>query len=323
MPLHGKSVYITRLIPDAGIAKLVQAGLAVSMNPGARRLAPEELRAEVGRHDGVICQLADRIDERVLAVAATRCKVFATCAVGYDNFDLAAAKRFGITVTNTPDVLTEATADLTWALLLATARRLGEAERLVRARAWHGWGMLDFLGVDVYGRTLGIVGAGRIGTAVARRATGFSMRIVYFDQQPRQAIEALGATHVPLLELLEVSDFVSLHTPLIEETRHLIDENALRRMKRRAILINTARGPVVDQDALIQALQLGRIAGAGLDVYRDEPRVPEELLRLENVVLLPHIGSATLNTRSKMAETAAENVIAVLEGRPALTPVVA
>ena len=312
--MSSSSVYLTRLIPDSGIARLIAAGLSVHLNPLARKLLPHELRAEVGRHDAVICQLADRIDEQILAAAAPRCRVFATCAVGYDNIDLAAAKRLGITVTNTPDVLTEATADLAWTLLLAAARRLGEAERFLRAGAWTGWGMLDFLGVDVWGQTLGIVGAGRIGTAVARRGTGFGMRILYADSEPRSAIDSLGAKRVPLTELLEASDFISLHTPLVPETRNLIDAKAIARMKRNAILVNPSRGAVVDQDALIEALRLGRIAGAGLDVYRDEPRIPRELLELPNVVLAPHIGSATIGTRARMSELAAENVIAVLRG---------
>lgn len=312
--MSSSSVYVTRMIPDAGLAKLINAGLTVQMNPLARPLFPHELSAEVGGHDAVICQLADRIDETILAAAAPRCRVFATCAVGYDNIDLAAARRLGITVTNTPDVLTEATADLAWTLLLAAARRLGEAERYLRAGAWTGWAMLDFLGVDVWGRTLGIIGAGRIGTAVARRGTGFGMRILYHDSEPRPAMESLGARQASLNELLEAGDFISLHTPLVPETRNLIDARAIARMKRGAILVNTARGPVVDQDALIEALRLGRIAGAGLDVYRDEPRIPRELLELPNVVLAPHIGSATIGTRARMAELAAENVIAVLRG---------
>lgn len=315
------SVYITRPIPDAGISKLVEAGFSVSLNPWARRLSPEELREEVGRHDAVICHLTDRLDEAVLRAGAPRCKVFALCAVGWDNVDVAAARRLGIVITNTPDVLTEATADLAWALLLATARRLCEAERLVRAGAWRGWDMLDFLGVDFCGQTLGIVGAGRIGTAVARRAAGFSMRLLYFDRACREGIESLGARRVGLGELLESSDFVSLHTPLTDDTRHMIDGRALGRMKRHAVLVNTARGPVVDQTALAEALGQGRIAGAGLDVYENEPSVPRELASLDNVVLLPHIGSATLATRSRMAAIAAGNVIAVLRGEPPLSPV--
>jgi glyoxylate reductase len=318
-----KSVFITRTIPDTGITALAEAGMTIRANPHARALRPEELLDEVGQHDGVICQLADKIDAAVLNAATPRCKVFATCAVGYDNFDLKTAGRLGIAVTNTPDVLTNATADLAWSLIMATARRIGEAERFVRAGAWRGWGMLDFLGVDVYGRTIGIVGAGRIGTAVARRATGFSMNVLYFDDEPKKQIEALGARRVDLPELLAASDFVSLHVPLTEATRRLIDRRALYAMRRNAILINTARGDIVDQPALIEALREGRILAAGLDVYQNEPHVPKELLELANVVLLPHIGSATVATRSRMAEMAAENVIAVLNGRPPLNPVIA
>ena len=318
-----RSVFITRVIPDAGIAKLASAGLTVRVNPHARPLRRDELLEEVGEHDAVICQLADKIDAAVLNAAVPRCKVFATCAVGYDNFDLRTAARLGIVVTNTPEVLTNATADLAWSLILATARRLGEAERLVRAGAWQGWGMMDFLGVDVFGRTLGIIGAGRIGTAVARRATGFAMNILYHDEAPREQIETLGARRVGLPELLSASDFVSLHVPLTEGTRRLIDRRALSAMKRTAVLINTARGDVIDQPALIEALREGRILAAGLDVYQNEPHIPKELLELGNVVLLPHIGSATVATRSRMAEMAAENVIAVLNGRPPLNPVTA
>ena len=287
----------------------------------ARTPRRDELLDEVGDHDAIICQLPDPIDRAVFEAAAPRCKAIATCAVGYDNIDVAAARAHGIVVTNTPDVLTEATADLTWALLLATARRLGEAERFLRAGAWRGWGMLDFQGADVFGKKLGIVGAGRIGTAVARRARGFDMSVCYCARENKKSIEELGATRVALGELLETSDFVSLHVPLTEETHHLLDAKALDRMKRGAILINTARGGVVDQVALIEALREGRLAAVGLDVFDKEPAVPPELLSLSNAVLLPHIGSATVSTRSKMAEIAAANVIAVLRGEPPLNPV--
>lgn len=319
--LEEKSVFITRTIPEAGIAVLATAGVSVRLNPLARGLTPDELIEEVGRYDGVICQLSDRINADVLKAAAPRCKVFANCAVGFDNFDLARAEQYGIALTNTPDVLTEATADLTWALMLATARRIGEAERVVRAGAWRGWGMLDFLGADIFGQTLGIVGAGRIGTAVAHRASGFSMRVLYYDRDRSPIAERAGAKRVGLTELLEASDIVSLHMPLTEDTRDLIGENALGRMKRNAILINTARGEIVDQAALIRALERGRLAGAGFDVYRNEPIIPPELSALENVVLLPHIGSATVNTRTVMSEVAANNVIAVLRGEEALNPI--
>lgn len=315
------SVFITRSIPDVGIAALTAAGLSVEMNRLARNLRHDELRDRVGGYDAIICHLADPIDAAVLSAAAPRCRIVATCAVGYDNIDVASAARRGIVVAHTPDVLTDATADLTWALIMATARRLGEAERVVRAGAWRGWAMLDFLGFDVYGATLGLVGAGRIGTAVARRAAGFAMPVLYYDAGDRPAMEALGARRVDLRRLLETSDIVSLHVPLTPETKNLIDAKAIQSMKRTAILINTARGAVVDQAALIEALREGRLAGAGLDVYPNEPHVSRELLDLENVALLPHIGSATIATRSRMAEIAARNVVAVLSGEPPVTPV--
>ncbi len=319
--MNARHVYVTRIIHDAGIAMLTQAGLAVKVGSLNRPPDHDELVRQAAKHDAIICQVADRMDEAVLQSAHGRCRIVAACTAGFDNIDVRAAKRLGILITNTPDVLTEATADLTWALLLATARRTGEAERLLRAGAWRGWNMLEFLGADVHGRTLGIVGAGRIGTAVARRATGFGMTILYAGRSDHPAMAALGGRHVPLVELMESSDFVSLHVPLTSETRHLIDARAISRMKRDAILINTARGDVVDQAALIEALRAGQIAGAGLDVYQNEPRIARDFFDLPNVVLLPHIGSATESTRRKMAETAAANVIAVLRGEKPLTPV--
>ncbi len=320
-PITGGRVYLTRSVPEAGIAMLASAGLTIRMNPLPRLLRHEELCQEVGGYHAVMCQATDRIDETVLTASRPRCKVFANCAVGYDNIDVAAATRLGIIVTNTPDVLTEATADLTWALMLAAARRLGEAERLVRAGVWRGWNMLDFLGVDVHGKTLGIIGAGRIGTAVARRARGFDMKLLYFARSEKPAMAALGAERRSLGELMEESDFVSVHLALSRETRNLIDDRAIRRMKREAIFINTSRGAVVDQSALVAALSQGRIAAAGLDVYTKEPMIPAELLALENVVLLPHIGSATVSTRNRMAQTAAANVVSVLRGEGPLNPV--
>ncbi len=317
----GRRVYLTRGIPEAGIAMLASAGLTIRMNPLPRPLRHEELCREAGHYDAVMCQATDRIDEAVLAAASPRCRIFANCAVGYDNIDVAAAARRGIIVTNTPDVLTEATADLTWALMLATARRLGEAERLVRAGVWRGWSMMDFLGMDIHGKTLGIVGAGRIGTAVARRAQGFDMKLLYYARSDQRAMAALGAERRPLGELMAESDFVTIHVSLSRETRHLIDDRAIRRMKREAILINTSRGAVVDQSALITALTQGRIAAAGLDVYTNEPMIPADLLALENVVLLPHIGSATVSTRNRMAQTAAANVVSVLRGDGPINPV--
>jgi glyoxylate reductase len=305
-----QSVYITRSIPDSGLAMLAAAGLDVRVNSRPTAVEPDRLARQAACHDAVIC-----------LAARARCRIFANCAVGYDNIDVGAARRAGIVVTHTPDVLTETTADLTWALILAAARRLGQAERVVRAGAWRGWSMLDFLGTDVGGGTIGVVGAGRIGTAVLRRARGFSMRMLYTSRRDAEAADALGARRVPLNDLLANSDVVTLHVPLGESTRHMIDAGALQRMKNSAILVNTARGAVIDEAALIAALREGRIAAAGLDVYESEPRVAPELLRMENVVLLPHIGSATTATRQAMANCAARNVIAVLRGQPPLTPI--
>jgi glyoxylate reductase len=268
-----------------------------------------------------VCQLADPINRDVLTAAAPSCKVVATCAVGFDNIDVGAASELGMTVTHTPDVLTDATADLTWALMLATARRLGEAERFVRSGAWHGWGMMQLLGVDVFGRTLGIVGAGRIGQAVARRASGFDMKVIYTARSDKPEMKKLGAKRVSLDALLAESDFVSLHVALTPDTRQLMGAVEFEKMKRGAILINTARGAVVDQSALIDALRNGRLAAAGLDVFDGEPAIPQALLKLENVVLLPHIGSATVTTRNRMAEMAARDVIAVLSGEAPAHPV--
>ncbi|MCB9855545.1 MAG: D-glycerate dehydrogenase [Phycisphaerales bacterium] len=319
--MSDKTVLVTRLIPEIGVRLLQKAGLRVRMNQQARQYREDELAEAVRDVDAVVCQLADRFRAQVLESAAPRCKVIATCAVGYDNIDVAAAAKLGIHVTNTPDVLTNATADLTWALLLATARRLGEAERFVRAGAWRGWGMLQYLGADVYGRTLGIIGAGRIGTAVARRAAGFDMPILYHARHDNAAMNDLGAKRVGLPVLLAQSDFISLHVPLTPETRRMLDAEAFGRIKKGAILINTARGAVLDQAELINALRTGRLAAAGLDVYDGEPSIPKELLELDNVVALPHIGSATVTTRNRMAEMAAQNVIAVLKGEPPLNPV--
>ena len=314
-------VYLTRLIPDAGLDLLVRAGCQLRINQKARGLSEEELCAAASDADAMICQLADGISASVLKQLAPKCKIVATCAVGYDNIDVAAAKQHNIVISNTPDVLTNATADLTWALLLATARRLGEGERLVRAGAWRGWEMMQLMGADVFGRSLGLIGAGRIGQAVAKRATGFDMKIRYVARSEKPEMTALGAERVDLNTLLTDSDFVSLHTALTPETHHLINAKAFDALKPGAILINTARGSVVDQVEMIQALRDGRLAAAGLDVFDGEPAIPNELLEMDNVVLLPHIGSATVTTRTRMAEIAAENVIGVLAGKPATTPV--
>jgi glyoxylate reductase len=293
----------------------------VRVRPGpplaVERLKAAGLEPEVGGLDlegveGLLCLLTDRIDARLLE-GADRLRIVANMAAGTDNVDLAAAERLGIAVTNTPDVLSEATADLAFALLLAVARRLVEGDRWVRSGRFTGWSPDLLLGLDVSGRTLGIVGAGRIGRAMARRAEGFGMRVL-----------ARGSREgTPLAELLERSDFVSLHVPLRADTHHLIGEPELRRMQSHALLINTARGPVVDEAALVRALREGWIAGAGLDVYEREPALAPGLAELENVVLAPHVGSATHGTRARMAEIAADNIVACLSGGPLPSAVVA
>jgi glyoxylate reductase len=261
----------------------------------------------------LLCLLTERIDADLLT-AAPRLRAVANCAVGYDSIDLAAATAHGIVVTNTPDVLTETSADLAFALLLAAARRVAEGDRLVRSGNWRGWAPDQLLGTDVHGATLGIVGLGRIGAAVARRAQGFGMRVLY-AQRHRLRRPPAGAVYVSLPRLLAQSDFVSLHVPLTPATRHMIGVRQLTRMKRTAILVNTSRGPVVDQRALAHALTTGRIAGAGLDVYEREPEVPAALRALSNVVLTPHVASATTATRRRMATLAARNLAAALAGR--------
>jgi glyoxylate reductase len=281
-------------------------------------MSPEELAARVRGKAALISVLTDRVDRAVLE-AGTDLRVVANIAVGVNNIDLAAASERGIVVTNTPDVLTEASADFTWALILGITRRLGEGERLVRRGDWKGWA-LDFMpGSELRGKQLGIVGFGRIGRAVAQRAGAFGMRVAYSSRTIR---EDAAAQPMPLDRLLSTSDVVSLHVPLTPETHHLIDQPALARMKRSAYLINTSRGPVIDEAALAWALRERLISGAALDVYEREPEVHADLLKLENVVLAPHLASATVETRTAMADLAVRNVLAVLAGQPALTPVI-
>ncbi len=306
-------VFITRPIPEPGPGMLREVADALEIQPEDRSLAPEDLRGAVAGRDAVLCLLTDAIDARVLE-AAKGCKVFANMAVGYNNIDVEAATRLGILVTNTPGVLTEATADLTWALILAVARRVVEGDAEMRAGKFPGWGPLYLLGGDVAGATLGLVGPGRIAEAVATRALGFRMRLLHHGRRPSPALVALGSRPATLGELLAEADFVSLHVPLTPETRHLIDAGALESMKPSAYLINTSRGPVVDEPALVAALRSGKIAGAGLDVYEQEPRMALGLADCRNAVLLPHLGSATHATRALMSRMAAENVAAVLRG---------
>jgi glyoxylate reductase len=302
--------------------ELARSRAEVDLHAGDDPLPKAELMARLQDKEGLVCQITDTIDAEVLGAAA-RLKVVANVAVGYNNIDVAAAHRRGVVVTNTPDVLTDTTADFAWALLMATARRVVEADGYVRAGRWQRWEFLRLLGGDVHGKTLGVIGFGRIGRAVARRALGFDMRVLYCDTvRADAAAEAeLRATLVDKAVLLRESDFVTLHSLLTPETRHLIDAEALRAMKPSAYLINAARGPIVDEAALVRALSERWIAGAGLDVFEAEPTVHPGLLRLDNVVLAPHIASATEATRHKMATLAVENCLAVLDGRPPLTPV--
>jgi glyoxylate reductase len=284
---------------------------------------PDGWRDALPHADALLCLLTDRVDAALLE-RAPRLRVVANAVVGYEHVDLAACAARGIAVTNTPDVLTEATADLAWALVLATVRRLPQAERSLRAGEFHGWGFRDYLGGDLYGATLGIFGMGRIGRAVARRAAASGMRVIYHARRPLSPEDeraAGDARYVDLASLLSESDVLSLHAPLTPETRHVLDADALARMRPTAYVVNTGRGPLVDEAALAAALREGRLAGAGLDVYEHEPRVHPDLLSLDNVVLLPHIGSATRGTRTRMAMLAARNAHAVLSGRPPLTPV--
>ena len=285
-----------------------------------RLLSAAELRGRVAGCDAVLCLLTDPIDASVLE-AAKGCRVFSNMAVGYNNIDVEAATRLGILVTNTPGVLTEATADLTLALILGVARRVAEGDVEMRAGRFQGWGPFYMLGGDVTGKSLGLIGPGRIAVAVAERARGFRMPLLYHGRGPSAELDALGAQHVSLKTLLSESDFVSLHVPLTAETRYLIDGKAISLMKPSAYLINTSRGPVVDEKALAAALKRGTIAGAGLDVYEDEPRMAEGLASCRNALLLPHLGSATFATRAAMSRIAAENLVAVLQGKLPAHPV--
>jgi glyoxylate reductase len=309
-------VVVTRRLPEPALAALRESGADVWVSPEDRALDTDELHAAVRGADAIVTMLHDRVDDALLAAAGEQLRVVANVAVGYDNVDLEAARRHGVTITNTPGVLTDATADLAIALLLAITRRLGEGERLIRSREPWAWAIDFMLGRGLRGKTLGIVGYGEIGQATAQRARAFGMEIVYTRRSPGG-----DPAQVALGELLERSHAVSLHCPLTPETRHLIDADALARMRDDAYLVNTARGPVVDEAALATALRDGAIAGAALDVFEREPEVHPDLIGLENVVLVPHLGSATLETRTAMAELAAANAIAVLAGADPPTPV--
>jgi glyoxylate reductase len=308
-------VFVTTPLPREALEILRPRCSELKVWKNHTTLRRRQLVKEAADADGILCLLTDEIDEQVMS-ALPRLRAIANCAVGFDNIDVAAATQRGIAVTNTPGVLTDATADLTWALMMAVARRIPEADRFLRAGSYKEWELFLLLGAPVFGRALGIVGGGRVGTAVALRAKGFEMNVLYADKFRSKRIEReAGATRVSLLTLLRKADIVCIHVPYDKSTHHLIGRKELGLMKSSAILINTARGEIVDEMALIQALRARRIAGAGLDVYEHEPRVPASLKRLSNVVLLPHIGSATLETRTGMAVLAAKNLVAALGGR--------
>jgi glyoxylate reductase len=315
------SILISRLLPEAAVS-LARSRAEVDAYAHDRPMPRAELLERLAGKDGLVCVISEAIDEELLA-ARPGLRVVSNVAVGYNNVDVAACTRRGVVVTNTPDVLTETTADFAWTLLMATARRLAEADRYTREGRFRQWEYMLLLGGDVHGKTLGVVGFGRIGRAMARRASGFGMRVLYQDAVAADAAaeRELRATRTDLATLLRESDFVTLHTPLIPETRHLINAESLRTMKKTAYLINAARGPVVDEAALVRALREGWIAGAGLDVFEEEPKVHPGLIDLPNVVLAPHIASASHETRLQMATLAVENCLAVLEGKTPPTPV--
>ncbi len=315
-PMTNKpKVLVSRKIPRKGVEMLAQH-FDLDVNDSDRPLAPEELRARMAGRQGLVCLLQDKINEEFLE-AVPGLKIVSNVAVGFDNIDLAATTRHGVMATNTPEVLTDTTADFAFALLIATARHVVPADRFMREGRFTEWRVDLFLGQDVHHATLGIFGMGRIGRGLARRARGFDMRLLYFDEvrQPLEVERDLGLEFADKEQILREADFVSLHVPLMPTTHHLIGAAELALMKPTAILVNTARGPVVDEQALVDALKNGRIGGAGLDVFEFEPRVHPDLLKLENVVVAPHIASASFATRERMATLAAENCIAGLTGK--------
>ncbi len=308
-------IFVTRPIPGVGIGLLEESVHEVEVNGEDRVLERGELLERIRGFDGVLTQMADRVDAEFLDAAGEGLKCVSNYAVGYNNFDVAEAKKRGVVCCNTPGVLTEATADIAWTLLMGVARRVYEGERMVREGRFGVWSPTMLLGGDLVGKTLAVIGAGRIGYAVARRAMGWNMKVMYVSRSVKEDWERdFGAEKVGLREALEGGDFVSVHVPLNEETTHLIGREELGWMKESAYLINTARGPVIDEKALVEVLQAGGIAGAGLDVYEEEPKLAEGLVDCENALLLPHLGSATIFTRSEMGRVAAENLIKVLNG---------
>ncbi len=309
-------VLVTRPIPQAGLNLLKRAGIRYSISLKPEGLPRAELLRRVRGLDGILCLLTDRFDAAAMDAAGPNLKVLSNHAVGYDNVDVPAATKRKILVTNTPGVLTETTAEMAWALLFAAARRIVESDHYTRSGQFKFWNPMLFHGHDVSRKTLGIIGAGRIGSAFARMAAGFDMKILYFSRRPNADMERkCGAKKASLNALLSQSDFVSIHVPMSPATRHLIGARELSLMKKTAILINTARGPIIDENALVRALRKKRIAAAGLDVYENEPELAPGLAKLDNAILAPHTASATVETRDKMAILAAENLILALRGK--------
>jgi len=315
-------VYVSRPIPQNAYKILKDAGLEVFANEENRILSKQELIENIKDVDALLPLLTDAIDDEVLA-SNPKLKIVANYAVGFNNINIEAATKRGILVTNTPDVLTDTTADMAFALLMTTARSIVPSDKFTRDGMFDKWEPLGFLGQDIHHATLGIIGAGRIGQVVAKRGHhGFDMKILYVDMSHNEYMDSeLGATKVELDYLLQNSDFVSLHVPLFPNTHHLIGKDQFKMMKKTAVLINTARGPVVDEEALVEALKTGEIWAAGLDVYEKEPTVHHELLKMDNVVLAPHIASASIQTREEMGRIAAENIVLFLNGKKPLTPV--
>ncbi|AOY74556.1 2-hydroxyacid dehydrogenase [Clostridium formicaceticum] len=306
-------VYVTRLLPMEAL-NLLKQRCDVEMNCEPRDLSKEELLHKVKGYDALLVA-GTKIDEEICAAIKSHCKILAGYGVGYDNIDVEAATKHGIYVTNNPGVVTDATADLAWALLLATARRIVECDRYVRAGG-SDWGPTNLMGTQVSGKTIGIIGAGRIGTAMAQRAKGFNMNIIYTGSKAKPDFEKVtGGKYVDQETLLKEADFISIHVPFLPSTHHLISTNELKLMKNSAILVNTARGPIVDEKALVLALRDREIAGAGLDVFEREPLLEPGLADLDNVVLAPHVGTSTLDTRVVMGEGSARNIFAALDGK--------
>jgi len=316
--MNKPNIYITRLIPQSGI-EMLKAACAVEINPHDRPLTRQELLQNIKGRDGIITMLTDKVDAEFLDAAAG-VKGVANFAVGFDNMDVKEATTRGVPLSNTPGVLTNATAEMAWALLFAICRRVVESDAVMRAGQWPGWAPMQFIGGDVTGKTLGIVGAGRIGAAMAMKSRGFEMPVLYSDACQNEKLEReLGAKKVEFEELLAASDFISVHVPLLPETRHLFGAKQFKMMKKTAYLINTSRGPVINEAELVEALKNGDIAGAGLDVYEFEPKMVEGLKDLKNAVIAPHTGSASVSAREGMSRLVAENILAMVAGTPAPT----